>query len=413
MNSHTTKTTHKSGIRLVTHNIPDTPSVYISIFVHTGSRFETADNAGIAHFFEHMVFKGTTKRPSPHQIFYDLEMIGAEANAVTSQEFTAYFIKVLKQNLESGFEILSDAFLHSLFIEEEVDKERGVIKEEIKMYEDDPSEYATDQLVENLYPNDQYGRNIAGTIDGMNKLNGQMIKDFYKSHYFAENTVIVAAGDITHSQLEELIDRYFSEYPHGEYHEPEFTPEPFTSSEMVYTKDVQQAQLRMATYSVPFSDPDRYKISVATSVLGSGAGSRLFIEVREKLGLAYNIYAYNNHWSQSGYVAIDAGLMPDKIETVKNIVLKEIKNLSDGDFTDNDLHRAKELYKASLLMNMDTTDSWTWFLGKYECLYGNMYTIDEVIKGIDDVTRDDIISVMSKLAVSNWHTTVVKGGSEN
>lgn len=409
MDKYTTKTTNSKGLRIVSHLMPDTPAVYIGIYVHTGSRFEDSTNAGVAHFFEHMVFKGTEKRPTPYQVFYDLEKIGAEANAMTGQEYTCYYIKVLKQNLENGFEILSDAFLHSKLDEAEVTKEREVIKEEIKMYEDDPSEYASDQLLENMYPEDQYGRNIAGTISGMDQLDGEKIRNFFNAHYFCENTVIAAAGEITHEELENLVNKYFSEYKQGKYAEPVFVDSKFTNPEVTYTRDMQQAQFRMATYSVPFTDPDKYKLSVATAVLGSGAASKLFIEVREKLALAYNIYAYNYCWSKSGTLIIDAGLKKDNVKQVEEVVLQEIKKLADGDFTDDDIIRAKELSKSSLLMNMDTTDSWGHKLGKEETIYNQITDIPMIITKIDEVTREDIIKVMTKFSQADWHKTIVQG----
>jgi predicted Zn-dependent peptidase len=408
-----TLTTHKSGLRLITHTMPDSPSVSLNIFVHTGSRYENAENNGVAHFFEHMVFKGTTLRPSPEQIAFELESIGAEVNAGTDREFTTYYIRVLKPNIEKGAEILFDAFLHSLLVEEETDKERGVIFEEMKMYQDDPSYFAEELFTSNIYPVDPYGRSVLGTVETLKNLNSDAIRDFFQKNYCFENTVIAAAGNIKHEELESLVDRYFDthSYVHGNDLEIPYVDNNFTQETDIYKKDIQQAQFRMGTYTVSHFDPDKYKISVATDILGNGLSSKLSVEIREKLGLAYTIGAESEHWSKSGYMTIGAGLAPENIETVQKICIREMNKISNGELSLADLNRAKELAKSSILMNLDTTENWVMFLGLQECIYKKIETIDEIVKKFDEVSIEDVVKVMQMLTNQKWHTTVVRGES--
>lgn len=402
--------THKSGLRLVTHNMSDAPAVSLHIFVHTGSRYENLTINGVAHFFEHMVFKGTPTRPSPEQIAFELESIGAEVNAGTDREFTTYFIKVLKSNLEKGAEILFDAFLHSSLTEEEVNKERLVIKEEIKMYEDDPSSFTDELAISNIYPNDLFGRSVLGSDATLNNLTSHTIRDFFNRTYFFENTVIVAAGSISNQELGALIDKYFdvSAYSHGTDIEIDYTDTGFSTEESIYKKDIQQAQLRLSTHTVNYNDPKKYKYSVATDILGEGMGSKLFVEIREKLGLAYNISVAHETWSKSGFFMIALGLMSENVETAKTICFREIEKLANGEFTEADLHRAKELSKSSILMNMDTTDNWAMLLGIQETVYKKIEPIENIIRKIDEVNMPDVKDIMKELFSRPWQSTVVR-----
>lgn len=405
----TTRTTHKSGLKLISHLMPDVPAVTFNIFVHTGSRFEDAENAGVAHFFEHMVFKGTQKRPSPIQVMYELESIGAEVNAFTSQEYTCYYLKVLRENLDQGVDILTDAFVHSLLVEEEMDKERNVIKEEKKMYEDDPSSFADDMMLENLYPTDRYGRDIIGSYKTLDAINSNVMKDFIKKHYNYENTSIVVAGNVTHEQVEALVDKYFDfdSYTHGVHDPITYTQQKFEQAEYIFEREIQQTQLRLSTYGVPFMHEDMYRYIISMAILGDGFGSKLSNEVREKRGLAYSIYGYSSHWSRAGHITIGAGLQRDKVDEVKQITKDEIHKLAEGDFTPEDLQRAKEVYKAGILMNMDTTNSWVWYLGLRDCIYNDKTDIKDIIHMIDEVNHEDVVRIMKKLESAEWMTTLV------
>ena len=407
--TNTIKTLHSSGLRLISHYIPDSPTIALNIFVNAGSRFENSSNNGVAHFFEHMIFKGTQKRPLPNEIFYELELIGAEANAFTDKEYTTYVIKILKANFEKGVEILFDAFLHSLLDDKEVEKERRVIKEEMKMYEDDPSTFADEKFISNLYPYDSYGYDIVGTSQTLENINSSVIRDFYKNHYFFENTVIVASGDIEHSKLESLVNKYFdiSRYSHGSVNNIPFMDKSFIEPRKIYKRDIQQSQFRLGTYTYSHSDINRFKALVALSILGYGAGSKLFVEVREKRGLVYGIYSTPINWSQSGYISITAGLMAERINMVENICFEEMQKMADGGFSDRDITRAKEQAKSSLLMNLDTNSNWVWTLGYSECVYNESFNIYEYIKNIDNVVREDILLASQTLISSKWQGTYV------
>jgi len=384
-----------NGIRVVSEAIPYVKSVTLGIWIGTGSRFEQNYNHGISHFIEHMVFKGTANR-SAKDIAETVDGVGGQINAFTTKEHTCYYIKILDTHLELALDILSDMLLFSKFDEEDINREREVVLEEIHMYEDTPEELVDDLHHNNIWAGHVLGRNILGISQSIENFNKKLIGEYYQDFYTPDNIVIAAAGNLTHEKLEDLTEYYFGKI-NG-------TKKPITSaapilipSHTILPKTTEQVHLCLGTSSVSQSSPDIYSFHILNNILGGGISSRLFQSIREDKGLAYSIYSYQTNYSDAGLFTIYTGTRPSNISQVIELILENISLLKDRGINSSELAKTQEQLKSSLLLGLESSSSRMFRIGKMEITLGEYITVDEVVAKIDRVSLEDLQKITQKL----------------
>jgi predicted Zn-dependent peptidase len=395
------KTVLDNGLRIITSTMPHTRAVCLGIFIGAGSRYESADEAGTSHFVEHLCFKGTERRATAKEVCEPIEGVGGILNGGTDKELTVYWSKVARPHFSLALDVLSDMLLHSKFDPSEVEKERQVIIEEINMSLDSPS-HRVDMLIDEvLWPDQALGRDVAGTKETVAALSQHRLLDYGALQYLPNNTVVSVAGDIGHDEVVSSLSQAFSDWHDG-------APRPWYPAEdeqnaprcQVEHRDTEQAHLCLALRGLPLLHPDRFTLDLLNVILGEGMSSRLFLEVREKRGLAYDIHSYVSHFLDSGSINICAGVAPRHLNTAIEAVLEEVARLKEG-IPEPELVKAKELSKGRLLLRMEDTRSVAGWLGVQEALTGRILTVDEAISMIDGVSADGLARVAQMLLVAD------------
>ena len=396
------------GLRVVTSPMPHSRSVSVSVFIASGSRYEPDEIAGISHFVEHMLFKGTTRRPSPKEISEAIEGVGGVINAATDKELTVYWCKVPAQYFDLAMDVLSDNILHSKFDAEDVEKERTVIIEELSMTLDSPPDLANLMIDEVMWPNQPLGRDIAGTKESVANISREDIISFVSSHYGPGNAVVAVAGLVTPDQVEEAASRYFGSWqpvPSSPWY-PVVEPGPGPRV-CVKSKKTEQANLCLGVQGLASEHPDRYVQDVLNTILGEGMSSRLFLQIRERLGLAYDVHSYVNHFRDTGSHVVFAGVDPKKANATIQAILAELARLH-GDISEDELVRARESMKGRLLLRLEDTSRVSSWTGAQELLRNNIMTVDEAIAILDSVTPEDVRRVARNLfARENLNLAIV------
>ncbi len=390
---------HKSllsnGIRVVSEAIPYVKSITLGIWIGTGSRFEQNYNHGISHFIEHMVFKGTANR-SAKDIAEAVDGVGGEINAFTTKEHTCYYIKILDTHLKLALDILSDMLLFSKFDEEEINREREVVLEEIHMYEDTPDELIDDLHQNNVWAGHALGHNILGSIPSIENFNKKLLTDYYQNSYTPDNIVIAAAGNLTHENLEELTEYYFGKM-NGIKRQAVPTAPILIPAYTIQPKAIEQVHLCLGTSSVSQSSPDIYSLHILNNILGGSISSYLFQSIREEKGLAYSIYSYQTNYSDTGLFTIYAGTRPSNVSQVIELMLENISLLKIQGISAGELAKAKEQLKGSLFLGLESSNSRMSRLGKMEITLGKYITLDEVVAKIDRVSLEEIQKITQRL----------------
>ncbi|MGI6678872.1 MAG: M16 family metallopeptidase [Dehalobacterium sp.] len=384
-----------NGIRVVTEEIPFVHSVSIGIWVGTGSRYEEAANHGISHLLEHMMFKGTKNRTAK-QIAESLEIVGGQINAFTSKEYTCYYAKVLNDHFDLALDVLGDMFLNSLFTCEDLAKEKNVILEEIKMYEDTPDELVHDVYAKTVWQQDPLGKSIIGTSESVGKISRDQLISYYQSHYIPQNVVIAVAGNIKQDLVLRRVEALFSELKGTKVAKALSTPQTFTEREFVF-KNIEQIHLCLGFPGIPSLDEDIYALTVLNNVLGGGLSSRLFQEVREERGLSYNIYSFHSGFSNAGLFGIYAGTSAQCASEVVDIIFKQIHDIKNRGITKEELSNTKEQIKGTMLLSLENVSNRMNRIGKSEICYDRIITADEVIGKILQVTNEDVYNIAQKL----------------
>jgi len=397
------------GLRVVTTPMPHTRSVSISIFVGAGSRYEPDEVAGISHFAEHMLFKGTSQRPTPKEISEAIEGVGGILNAATDKELTVYWCKVPAQHFDLAMDVLSDNILHSRFDPADIEKERTVIMEELSMTYDSPPDLATLMIDELMWPDQALGRDTAGTRESVTAMSREDILAFVSQHYGPGNAVVAVAGLVTPEQVEGAADRFFGNWA------PTPTVRWYPAVDAasgprvgLKSKRTEQTNLCLAVHGLASDHPDRYAQDVLNTLLGEGMCSRLFLQIRERLGLAYDVHSYVNHFRDTGSHVVFAGVDPKKVNPTIQAILSELARLHD-DVPEEELTRGKESMKGRLLLRLEDTarvSSWT---GAQELLRGRIMSVDEAVTIIDSITRDDISRVARSLFTTERLNLAVVG----
>lgn len=382
------KSTLLNGVRVVSETIPYVKSVTIGIWLGTGSRNETEQNHGVSHFIEHLMFKGTEQR-SAKDIAEQVDEVGGQLNAFTGKEYTCYYMKVLDTRLDFAMDILSDMLTKSKFDSDDILREREVVMEEVKMYEDSPDELVHDLHLEFSWSGHPLGRNILGTTDSIEKFNRALVLDYFKDFYTPDNLVISAAGNLDHDILVSLVEKYFG-HLRGKRSVIEQLSPALTPMRKFIGRDTEQVHLCMGTLSVPQDSPDIYAIHLLNNVLGGGISSRLFQTIREERGLAYSVYSYQTNYSDAGLFTIYAGTRPSNAAQVIDLILQSMANVKQQGITAKELTKAKEQIKGSLLLGLESSSSRMSRIGKMEITLGKFVSLDEVVQKIEQVSLEQI-----------------------
>jgi predicted Zn-dependent peptidase len=408
------KTTLDNGLRILITNMPHTRSVSLALFVGVGSRCETDAQAGASHFIEHMVFKGTEKRPSAREIATAIEGVGGVFNATTSREVTAYWAKVAAPHRSVAIDVVVDMLRHARFDPAEIEKERRVIIEEINNTLDTPNQLVHLLIDQLSWPDHPLGRDIAGTRESVRALDCQSLLDYMRHYYVPGNVVISLAGQVEHQAVVDELALLLGDWADGE--RRGFLPAMDNQTEprlRVHYKDTEQAQLCLSAPGLRRLHPDRFVLRVLNTILGEGMSSRLFLEIREKRGLAYSVSSYLGTLEDVGVVGVYAGVDPVRIQEAIRAILTEWDRLRQEPVLEEELNKAREYFKGRLLLQMEDTFSVAAWFGRQELLAPDaVLTADQVVEELDKVTVEDVQRLAQQIFVGEKLSLAVVGPFE-
>ncbi len=404
------KTTLKNNLRIITAPMKETKTVTIMIGVGVGSRYERDDEAGISHFIEHMMFKGTKKRPVPRKIYEEIDSVGGKFNAFTGKSRTFYYVKVDAKHTDRVLDVIFDIFLNSKMDSREIEKERGTILQELSMYEDLPMKSVTDVFEKLLYGKHPLGREIIGTKKTINNLKREDFLNYLKQFYVASNTVVCVAGQLNENDILKKINNYFSKIRKGNKIDFERVTEKQASPKIkIKNKKSDQTHFILGVRAYNREHKDYYVMQLLANIFGGNMSSRLFIEIREKRGLAYYINADSEEYQDVGYFSVSAGVQHNKVKEVLEIILKEFKKITKRKVSELELQKAKDCIKGKMVMNLESSDAVAGFLLGQEILRGKIDDLKTVFKKIDKVTVDDILRVSKDIFVSEKLNLAIVG----
>ena len=381
-------TTLDNGIRVITETVNHVQFMSMGFWVGVGSRYESEKQWGITHFIEHMLFKGTEKRTAD-QISGAVDAVGGQLNAFTSKENTCYYIKTLTEDFPLAVDVLSDMFLNSRFDNEEIAKEREVIIEEIKMYEDTPDDQVHDLMSANLWPDHPLGRAILGTEESIAAFDHDMLKDYMKQYYTGSNIVVSVVGNISHKQVVDAIQEVLGGIPKGELNQYAIADRAKAGVNCYY-KEIAQSQICVAMPGVAKEDDRLFPLSILNTYLGGGMSSRLVKKIREEEGLAYSVYSYNGSYTDTGAFVISVGTRPENCQRVIDIILEELEDVRQNGITQDELDKSFSQLKGSLYMGLETVNSRMNKLGRSLLIYDRVITPEENVDDLSKVTVEDV-----------------------
>ncbi len=382
-----------SGLTIVTERMDRVETVSLGAYVATGTRHETAAENGVSHFLEHMAFKGTERR-SAAGIAEEIEAVGGQINAYTAREQTAYYVKVLKEDTALGADIIGDILTHSTFDPEELERERGVILQEIGQANDTPDDIIFDHFQEAAFPSQPMGRPVLGTEDGIRAMPRTTLMGYMRRHYSAGNVVLAAAGALTHEAIVDLAQRHFADLPTA----PAGPPEAglYKGGEFREARELDQVHIVLGFPAVGYGHADYYPTLLLSTLLGGGMSSRLFQEIREKRGLVYSIYSFAQPYMDAGLFGIYAGTGESEAAELMPVALEELRKVQLG-VTEAELARARAQVKASLLMSLESTGSRCEQLARQVQIFGRIIPTAETVAKITAVTTDDVVRAAAGL----------------
>ncbi len=389
------KTELPNGLRIISEEIPHLRSVAVGVWVVSGSRYEAAEVAGVSHFLEHLLFKGTERR-SAREIAQAMDAVGGQLNAFTGKEYTCFYAKVLDQHLPLALDLLADMLLCSRMDAADIQKEKGVIVEEIKLYEDTPDELVHDLFTQAVWERHPLGRAILGTAQTVEGLSGEAIGEYYRCRYAPGNMVVAAAGHLNHDRLVEEVARLFEGFRRPTVR-PQVQPPRNQSGVLVRPKDTEQVHLCLGTPGVSHDDAARYPLHILNTILGGGSSSRFFQEIREERGLAYSVYSYETTYKDTGLFTVYAGMSPRYVREVVDIITRELEAVRREGIRPEELARAKEQLKGNLVLGLESSSSRMSRLGRQELCLRQVESPDEVIAAIDAVELDQVRELAASL----------------
>jgi len=396
-----------NGVRLATERMPHVRSVAIGIWLTRGSRHEPAESMGIAHFVEHMLFKGTPTR-SAEEIAQQVDSIGGQIDAFTSKEYAGYYLKVLDEHLPLAVEILADLISNPLMAEDDIEKEKKVILEEIKMVEDTPDDLVHEIFAESFWSGHPLGRPILGTPESVNALTRETITNYFANTYVAENFVVVAVGNLEHDHVQRLLENALAHIPHNG-PEAEHTPPVVAATIQIRKKDLEQSHVVFGTPALPQHHPERYAGYALNTTLGGSMSSRLFQNVREKRGLAYAVFSGLSAYQDSGALSIYAGCGNEVVAELIDVVVAEIRQMKAGGLDQVELRRAKDHLKGSLMLGLESTSSRMSHLARQEMYRDRTDGLDEMLASIERVTAEDVLRLADRFFANGSLAVTVLG----
>jgi len=395
-----------NGVRLISEHIPYVRSVSVGIWIGTGSMHERAEESGLSHFLEHMLFKGTEKR-SARDIAEAMDAIGGQINAFTSKECTCYYAKVIDEHLPTAVDVLSDLALHGALSEPEMDKERGVILEEISMLEDTPEDLVHDLLLESVFDGNTLAQPILGKSSGIAGYTRDDLARYYAAHYRPDNCVVSVAGNFQPDELLSLIDGALGGWSAGNKPDPIPFVECFYPNLTVRSKDIEQVHLCLGFPGVPLGSGDVYAASILNNLFGGGMSSRLFQRIREELGMAYSVYSYPTMFPGCGLFTLYAGTSPQHTDEVLRQLRKETARLMSEGITQDEFVMAREQLKGSYILGLESSASRMSNIGRSLLLLGYVRSDEEVLESIARVTPDDVMKVAGDILLKPHGASVV------
>lgn len=384
-------------------------SVSLGIWVKIGSRHERPDKNGISHFLEHMFFKGTKKRTAK-DIAVEMDSLGGDLNAFTSKESTTFFIKVLDEFIDKGVELLTDVFLHSVFPEEEIEKEKGVIREEIKMVEDTPDDYIHDLFNQEVWGAEGLGQPVLGKEDTLTKFSRGDLIAHIRKYYGTADTIVACTGKFDTGKLLDMLNRSLGSLRRGS--EPRIKQSPvFNPGTKLYHRKLSEVQVCLGIKGIEQASLDRYCLLILNTVLGGGLSSRLFQKIREERGLAYSVYSFMSAYLDTGLWAVYTGTGKKKVDEVIETTVRELKRLPDT-ITEAEFQRAKNQLKGNLILGLESTSRRMQNIANQEIYFGRYYSPAEIIKEIDSVSLDRAREVSERLIRGSGIALTVLGPVE-
>jgi len=398
-----------NGLRLITETMPQVRSVTIGVWLTRGSRHEAEVRGGIAHFVEHMLFKGTDTR-SAEDIAQAIDSIGGQLDAFTAKEYASYYIKVLDEHLPLAVELLSDIVLRPAFAADEIEREKKVILEEIKMVEDTPDDLVHELFTQHFWEGHSLGRPILGSRETVESFDDVSLRDYFAGAYVAPNVVISAAGNLEHAHVRDLVGKAFASISAtGE--TPADEPPTVVPQVIKRTKELEQSHICLGTTSYPQSHGDRYVSYILNTVLGGSMSSRLFQNVREKRGLAYAVFSGLSAYRDAGNITIYAGCANEAVDEVIDLCVEELRQMKQTPVPDAELRRAKDHLKGSLMLSLENTASRMSHLARQEIYFDRHFGLDETLSGVERVTSGDVQRVARDLFANGSLAATVLGPS--
>jgi len=407
----TCKTTLANGVRILTHQVPHVRSVAMGVWVDVGARDESEEEAGYAHFLEHMMFKGT-KRRSAYELAKAFDAIGGQSNAFTTMETTCYHARVMDTHLPIMVDILSDMFLNSSLDPEEVENERPVILQEIGMLEDCPEDFAHHLLEKYAWGDHPLGKSILGSPKNIQNVRSEDLLTFFRKYYCPSRVIVSLAGNLTHQHVVDLLAPSFERLIPGPGRAERKTPV-LQRGVRVTARPIEQVHLCLGAPGLAITHEDRFAASLLTTILGGNMSSRLFQEIREKRGLAYSVYAFSSGHMDTGMMGIYAGVAPSTVETSAELIHKELKGLCTEPVTLEELEGARAYTKGNILLSMENTENLMVKLAQNEIHFGRYLPVEETLARVDEVTQESIMD-LARIAFGEKHFLVsVLGPSDN
>ena len=404
--------TLKNGLRIIGERIPHFRSVSVGFWVGSGSQYETPDEAGLSHFLEHMVFKGTEKRTT-RQIAEEMDKVGGQLNAFTSKECTCFYAKVVDEHLPLAMDVLSDLVTAPIFDPAELEKEKGVVIEEINMSADDPEDSVHELLMLANYGDQPVARPILGTEEKIAAYSSEDLRAYWKKMYRPQNTVLALAGNYDWNAVVALAEKLLDKWSPDAFESRACTTNPVPVTLLTKEKDIEQIHICLGFPALPIGDERSYELSLFNSVFGGAMSSRLFQKIREERGAAYTVYSYPNAYTDSGMLSVYAGTNPDAAEEVYGLLLGEAKKLASEGMTRDEFMMAREQLKAGYILGLESTSARMQSLGRRLLLLGNTRTETEVIDRVNAIDFDSTNALMHEILSAPHSAALVGKNAEN
>jgi predicted Zn-dependent peptidase len=398
----------RNGLVVVSEVMPHLRSASLGIWLKCGSRFETNEQTGISHFIEHLLFKGTKTR-STAEIAEAIDSVGGQLNAFTDKEYVGFYATVMDEHLPFAFELLSDIVLRPAFPVHEIERERNVIFEEINMVEDSPQELIMDLYMEDCWKGHPLGRPISGTKKSVAQIARKDVRKFFADHYTARNMIIAVAGNVSHAQVSRLAERYFSDIEPGVPGNPGLPPKTHAGRNIRLKAHLEQTHICLGTISPPTASDERFRAHLLNGILGGGMSSRLFQNIREKRGLVYSIYSMLNLYHDAGSLVVYAAAAPERSEEVVELTLKEFRKLREQLVAPQELKRAKEYIKGSVMLGLESSSSRMTNLAQQLIYYGRLFQLEEILRAVERVTAREIRLLANRIFDPSYFTLTALG----